>query len=103
MVFLVIQYSKVLGMSEQKLQTKILKWLKAEGCWVFKTVVCNRSGIPDIIGCTTKGRLFAIEVKFGSNKASELQNYNLREVAKCGGIAVLAYNLETVQEAIQNG
>ncbi len=90
-------------MSEQKLQSKILKWLKANGCWVFKTVVCNRSGIPDIIGCTPKGRMFGIEVKFGSNKASELQSYNLREIAKRGGIAVLAYDLETVIEVITNG
>lgn len=90
-------------MSESKVQKKILDWLKANDCWVFKTVVCNRSGIPDVIGCTPKGRLFGIEVKYGSNKASKLQEYNLREIAKRGGIAVLAYNLETVQEAIQNG
>lgn len=90
-------------MSEQKLQTKILAWLKSQGCWVFKTVTCNRAGIPDIVGCTTKGKLFGIEVKYGSNKVSKLQEYNLREIAKCGGIAVLAYDLETVKEAINNG
>lgn len=90
-------------MSEQKLQTKILAWLKSQGYWVFKTVTCNRSGIPDIVGCTTnKGRMFVIEVKFGSNKASKLQEYNLREVAKCGGIAVLAYDLETVKKALKD-
>lgn len=47
--------------------------------------------------------MFGIEVKFGSNKASELQSYNLREIAKRGGIAVLAYDLETVIEVITNG
>jgi len=87
-------------MSESKLQAKILKWLKANGFWVFKTIVCNRNGIPDIIGCTKSGRLFAIEVKFGSNKPTPLQNYNLEEIRKRGGIAILAYSLEDVTKAL---
>ena len=84
-------------MSEQKVQGKILTWLKVEGHYVFKTVVCNRSGIPDIIGCTTWGKFFAIEVKFGRNKASKLQDWNISEVQKRGGIAFVAYDLDTVK------
>ena len=89
-------------MSEQKVQSKILKWLKAEGHWVFKTVVCNRNGIPDIIGCTTWGQFFAIEVKYGSNKASKLQDWNIGEIQKRGGIAFVAYDLETVIRKIKH-
>lgn len=89
-------------MSEQKIQAKILQWLKANGHWAFKTVVSNRMGIPDIVGCTAKGRAFVIEVKFDRNVATELQKYNLREVAARGGIAILAYNLETVKEAFKD-
>ena len=88
-------------MSEQKLQTKILKWLKANGFWVFKTVVCNRNGIPDIVGCTPKGRFFAIEVKFGSNKPSKLQEWNIQEIQKVGGIAFAAWDLETVVRLLE--
>lgn len=88
-------------MSESKLQAKIIKWLKAEGHWVFKVIQANRSGIPDIVGCTTTGFFFAIEVKFGNNKASELQKYNLREIQARGGIAVLAYSLDDVKQALQ--
>ena len=83
-------------MSEQKLQTKILSWLKDNGFWCVKTIVCNRNGVPDIIGCTPTGRMFAIEVKFGANKASKLQDWNISEINKVGGIAFLAYDLETV-------
>ena len=83
-------------MSESKVQAKILKWLKAEGHYNFKTVVCNRSGIPDVIGCTTWGQFFAIEVKFGYNKASKLQDWNIGEIQKRGGLAFVAYDLETV-------
>mgnify|MGYP003630326766 CR=1 FL=1 len=89
-------------MSESKVQANILKWLKAEGHWVFKTVVCNRSGIPDVVGCTTWGQFFAIEVKFGYNKASKLQDWNISEIKKVRGIAFVAYNLETVIKEFSN-
>ena len=87
-------------MSEQKLQTKILKWLDSEGHYVFKVVVANRSGIPDIIGCTYWGRFFAIEVKYGKNKASKLQDWNISEIKSRGGIALVAWDLQTVQDAL---
>jgi Holliday junction resolvase-like predicted endonuclease len=87
-------------MSEQKVQAKILRWLEAEGHYVIKVVTANRAGVPDIIGCTKDGVFFGIEVKFGRNQASELQKYHLKEIDRCGGIAVLAYDLETVKKAI---
>jgi len=88
-------------MSEQKVQAKILKWLKDEGHYVFKTIVCNRSGIPDIIGCTHWGRFFAIEVKYGANKPTKLQEWNVMEIKKRGGIAVVAYDLDSVKTALR--
>ena len=84
-------------MSEQKVQKKILDWLKAEGYYVFKTITCNRSGIPDIIGCTPSGRFFAIEVKYGKGKASRLQEYNIQQIEKVNGIAFVAYSLDEVK------
>lgn len=87
-------------MSEQKVQKKMLDWLKKNGFYVFKTVVTNRSGIPDIIGCTPCGRFFAIEVKFGANKASKLQEWNIKEINNRNGIAFVAYDLETVKEIL---
>jgi Holliday junction resolvase len=87
-------------MSEQALQTKILKWLKDQGHYVFKTVVCNRNGVPDIVGCTNSGHFFAIEVKWGANKPSKLQEWNIQEIRKRGGIAMVAYDLDTVKSAL---
>lgn len=88
-------------MSESKVQSKILVWLKANNYYAFKTVVCNRSGIPDIIGCTPAGRFFAIEVKYGRNKASKLQEWNVKEINKRGGLAIVAYSLDEVKLALQ--
>jgi len=96
MEFLGFQSLKVLDMSEQKLQKKILDWLKKNNFYAFKTIVCNRKGILDINGCTPRGRFFAIEVKFGSNKCSKLQLYNIDEIFKRNGIAFAAWDLDTV-------
>lgn len=83
-------------MSEQVTQTKILKWLKANDFWCFKTIVSSHKGIMDIVGCTPKGRFFGIEVKYGANKPSELQSYHVEQVKIRGGIAFVAWDLETV-------
>ncbi len=89
-------------MSEQKLQSKILKWLKDNNFWVFKTIMCNRNGIMDIVGCTPAGKFFGIEVKYGSNKPSKLQTWNIEEVVKRKGIAFVAWDLETVINRLKN-
>lgn len=83
-------------MSESKLQSKILKWLKKNNYWAFKTITCNKNGIMDIICCSPTGEFVGIEVKFGDGRPSELQKYHIGEVKKRGGKAFLAYDLETV-------
>lgn len=83
-------------MSEQKTQSKILTWLTEHGFYARKIIRANKSGTPDIMGCTPCGKFFAIEVKYGSNTADELQKYNLQLINQCGGIGFVAYDLETV-------
>jgi len=87
-------------MSEQKEQAKVLKWLKNNGYWVFKTIECNRAGIMDIIACSPTGKFVGIEMKYGSGKASKLQSWNILEVAKRGGTAFVAWSLEEVKEKL---
>lgn len=85
-------------MGEQQVQTKIMKWLQDNDYYSVKTIVSNRKGVPDIIGCTPGGTFYGIEVKFGTNKASKLQEYNLAEIVKRGGIGILAYSLDDVKQ-----
>jgi Holliday junction resolvase-like predicted endonuclease len=81
---------------EAKLQAKILVWLKANGYWVFKTIVCNRNGIMDIICCSPEGTFIGIEVKSKNGVLSRLQDWNINEVLSRGGIAFEARSLQTV-------
>ena len=89
-------------MSESKLQAKVLKWLKANNFWVFKTIVCNRNGIMDVIACAPTGRFVGIELKWGNGRPSPLQVYNIDEVKKRNGIAFLAWDLETVMKELKD-
>lgn len=88
-------------MSEQATQTKILKWLNTHNFWCFKTIVSSHKGIMDIVGCTPKGTFFGIEVKYGANKPSKLQSYHVEQVQLRGGIAFVAWDLETVIAKLQ--
>lgn len=81
---------------EQKLQTKILSWLKDNGFWCIKVIVSNKAGTMDIIACAPTGRFVGIEVKYGVNTASALQKYHIEEVLKRNGIAFVTWDLETV-------
>ena len=87
---------------EGKVQKQVLDWLKDHGFWAFKTIVCNKSGIMDIIGCTPKGRFFGIEMKYGAGKASAIQKYHIEEVKKRNGIAFVSWDLETVIHTLQS-
>lgn len=83
-------------MREQVIQKNIMKWLKENSFYHFKTITCNRAGIADIIGCTPQGYFFAIEVKRPGGIVSELQQYNIREVTARKGLAFVAYSVDDV-------
>jgi len=83
-------------MSEQALQKKIIKYLEARGYYVLKIIISSKKGKPDIIGCTTEGLFFGIEVKLKGNNPTRLQQYNIDEINRTGGFAMVAYSVEDV-------
>ena len=87
-------------MSEQSIQKKILDYLHVNGAYTVKTIVTNRSGVPDILFCL-KGHFCAIEVKTSKGRVSELQKWNLEQISKSGGIAFVARSVDEVREALQ--
>lgn len=89
---------------EQALQKQILAYLKDEGYYTVKTVVSNRSGVPDIIACSPSGRFVAIEVKAPGKllNTSPLQSYNLGLIQGNSGIAFVADQLCTVKNKLKN-
>jgi Holliday junction resolvase len=71
-------------MTEQQIQTKIIKKLEKDGWYVVKIIKCNKNGFPDIIALR-EGEVKFYEVKrpkFGITTA--LQNYVLSILTKMG-------------------
>ena len=78
-------------MKEQQIQSKIIKYLKSMGAYVVKVSIATKSGVPDII-CCYKGVFIAIEVKAPGGAISTLQQWNIEQIRKAGGIAIIAYS-----------
>ncbi len=79
--------------AEKNFENRVKKFLKDNGCWLLKYwggAAFTKSGIPDLLVCC-KGLFIGIELKAPKGKPSDLQIYNLREIDKSGGYAVLLY------------
>jgi len=86
-------------MIEQTIQNKIITYLQCQGAYVRKNIATNRAGTPDITACI-RGKFIALEVKCPGEKATKLQEYNLRLIRDAGGIAETVHSLEEAKNAI---
>ena len=75
---------------EKKVKDKCVKLLKAYDVYYFfpATHGYGRSGVPDII-CCIAGKFLAIECKAGDNKPTALQEKEMADIRKQGGLAVV--------------
>jgi len=46
-------------------------------------------GIPDFLLCS-RGRFIGLELKTDTGKVDPLQEYELKQIEKCGGVAIVA-------------
>jgi len=89
--------------TEKAIQTYILKFVKARGCYSIKTVVSNRKGIVDIHLCYL-GRYVSVEVKSGDKDfraVTPLQRYDLNALNNAGGFGFFTNSISHF-EAIWN-
>lgn len=59
--------------------------------------IYGKNGSPDIIVCY-KGRFIAIEGKAGDGKQSGWQRHRQKQIERAGGLYIVPYTLEYVQE-----
>ena len=90
-------------MSEALLQSKVMKYLKAQpNIWAVKVIQANVSGVPHIIGA--KGfKFFAIELKNpnGKGKTTALQQYNVDKLSDIGANILVSHDYLEVTQFIQ--
>lgn len=77
---------------EKTFERKVRTYIEEQGGWVVKYFAnrMTKVGIPDLLACVN-GIFIAIEVKAEKGKASELQLYNIEEIRKAGGVAIVLY------------
>ena len=75
---------------EAKVKKKVVAVLKEFEAYYFYPLTggYGRSGVPDIVGCY-RGMFFGIECKAGKNKPTPLQQKNLDDISKQGGLALI--------------
>lgn len=70
-------------MTEQQIQTKIIKKLELDGYYVLKLIKTNKNGIMDLIAIKNNITTF-VEVKRPTGKLSELQKVRIKELRDLG-------------------
>jgi hypothetical protein len=78
-------------MTEQQVQTKLIKELEAKGYYVIKLVKTNKNGIPDLIAIPKNSDVEFFEVKRYDGKPSKLQEFRIKELTKHGVKAIVYY------------
>ena len=71
-------------MTEQQIQSKLIKELEKKGYYVIKLVKTNKNGIPDLIAIPKNSDVEFIEVKKPDGKLSKLQEYRIKELKNYG-------------------
>lgn len=78
-------------MTEQQIQSKLMKDLEDQGYYVIKLIKTNKNGIPDLIAIPKGSDVEFYEVKRPTGKPSKLQEYRIKELQKHGIKAELFY------------
>ena len=84
---------------EAKVKKQVKKVLDDIGAYHFSPLTAGygRSGVPDIIVCY-KGKFIGIECKAGKGKLTALQEYNIEQIKRNQGLAIVINegNIETL-------
>lgn len=84
--------------AEKNFENRVKQYLKDRGCWYVKYwgggsqngKIFTKSGIPDLLVCFC-GVFLGIELKAPRGHPSDIQLYNLKEIDRSGGLAILLY------------
>jgi hypothetical protein len=71
-------------MTEQQIQSKLIKELEGKGYYVIKLINTNKNGIPDLIAIPRDSDVEFYEVKKPKGRVSKLQEYRLKELGAHG-------------------
>ena len=79
-------------MREKDFEQQVKQFLAENNCWVLKTWSngIQREGVPDLLVCCN-GYFLGIELKAENGHPLPLQLWNISEIRKTGGMAIVLY------------
>lgn len=106
------------GLSEKAIENTILNWLSWKNIYAWKVKTTGtydskrgrylrpsplyRTGISDVLGILSDGRLLAIEVKSAKGRLQDNQKVFIDEVNSRGGLAFVARSIEDVESHLED-
>ena len=92
--------------AEKNFENRVKKFLKEQGCWFIKYWgggEFTKAGVPDLLICCN-GYFLGVELKGPTGKPSELQLWNIEQIKKAGGIAMVLYpkDFDNFKDIIHN-
>ena len=77
-------------MTEKTFQSKLIKLIEKNNGYVvkFNASAISKIGVPDLLACIN-GKFVGLEVKKENGKPSEIQLWNIEQIKKSGGIAMV--------------
>jgi hypothetical protein len=79
-------------MTEQQIQSKVIKLMESKGYYVLKLSKTNKQGIPDLLCLKKDEPPFFIEVKTDKGVVSPLQLYRQKELKELGFKSIIINN-----------
>lgn len=79
--------------AEKNFENRVKKFLKDQGCWFIKYWAggeFTKAGVPDLLICCN-GHFLAVELKGPKGRPSDLQLWNIEQIKKAGGTALVLY------------
>ena len=75
---------------EEHVKAAVKNLFQKYGAWYTMPMgqMFGKAGVPDFLACH-KGRMIAVETKFGSNKPTALQKHELAGIQASGGVALV--------------
>ena len=91
-------------MTEKTFQRKLIKLIEKNNGYVvkFNASAISKIGVPDLLACIN-GKFVGLEVKKENGKPSEIQLWNIEQIKKSGGIAMVVKpsDYENVEKLIE--
>lgn len=89
-----------MGTKASKLQVNTMEMVRSIGGYAVNIVVTSNRGVPDVFACIS-GQMFAFEIKTRTDRLSELQKNEIKEIENAGGIVYIVGD-GTDFEALKN-